>query len=202
MLKLLLYILASYLLGSIPFSVLVGYAFAHVDVRTHGSGNAGATNVYRVAGPVAAVVAGLLDVSKGAVPVLVAKYIFPENDWLPLASGFAAMIGHIYPVFAGFKGGKGVNTLLGVFLVLLPLEIGVCLAIFGIVFALTRIVSLSSIMAGVSLSLIVLIEKYLMRKNVPLLIVSACIAVTLLLLFTHRANIRRLIKGEEKQLTR
>jgi glycerol-3-phosphate acyltransferase PlsY len=186
--KLILYILASYLLGAIPFSVIVGYAFAGVDIRKHGSGNAGATNVYRIAGPIAASVAMLLDVGKGALPVLLAKHFFPEIAWLPLASGFAAVAGHVFPIFAGFKGGKGINTLLGMFLILLPVEIGVCLLAFGIVFALTRIVSAGSIVAGVSLSLIVLIEKYLMGKNVSPLLLSACVAVSLLVLFTHRVD--------------
>ena len=202
MLELIVYIFASYLLGSIPFSVIVGYVFAGVDIRKHGSGNAGATNVYRIAGPIAAVLATLLDVGKGALPVLVAKYLFPEFPSVQVAFGFAAVVGHVFPVFAGFNGGKGINTLLGMFLILLPIEVGVCLLVFGIIFALTRIVSAGSIMAGVSLSLIVLIEKYLMGKNVSPLLLSACIAVSLLVLFTHRANIRRLIKGEERKLTR
>lgn len=200
--ELILYICASYLLGAIPFSVIIGYAFAGVDIRRHGSGNAGATNVYRVVGPIAAVLATVLDVGKGALPVLFAKLFFPEFAWLQVASGFAAVVGHVFPIFAGFKGGKGINTLLGMFLILLPIEVGVCLFIFGIIFALTRIVSAGSVVAGVSLSVIVLIEKYLMGKNVSPLLLSACIAVSLLVLFTHRANIRRLIKGEERKLTR
>jgi glycerol-3-phosphate acyltransferase PlsY len=201
MMRSLIYIFTSYLLGSIPFSVIVGYLFAGVDVRTHGSGNAGATNVFRLAGPVAAALAMILDVAKGAVAVYFAKMFFPDLEWVQIASGFAAVVGHIFPLFAGFKGGKGVNTLLGMFAVLLPVEIGICLLIFGMVFLLTRIVSAGSIMAGVSLSVIVLIEKYLMRKNVDLLLLSACLFVSLLVLFTHRANIRRLIKGEERRLT-
>jgi glycerol-3-phosphate acyltransferase PlsY len=201
MLELILYVLASYLLGAIPFSVIVGYAFAGVDIRKHGSGNAGATNVYRVAGPIAAALAMLLDVGKGALPVLLAKYFFPEFAWVQIASGFTAVVGHVFPIFAGFQGGKGINTLLGMFLILLPIEVGVCLFVFGIIFAFTRIVSAGSIMAGVSLSLIVLIEKYLMGKNVSPLLLSACFGVSLLVLFTHRANIRRLTKGEERKLT-
>ncbi len=201
MLELTLYTIASYLLGSIPFSVIVGYAFVGVDIRKHGSGNAGATNVYRVAGPIAAVLATVLDIGKGALPVLVAKYFFPESPWVQVASGFAAVVGHVFPIFAGFQGGKGINTLLGMFLILLPIEVGVCLFVFGIIFALTRIVSAGSIIAGVSLSLIVLIEKYLMEKNVSPLLLSACFGVSLLVLFTHRANIRRLTKGEERRLT-
>ncbi len=201
MLELTLYTIASYLLGSIPFSVIVGYAFVGVDIRKHGSGNAGATNVYRVAGPIAAVLATVLDIGKGALPVLVAKYFFPESPWVQVASGFAAVVGHVFPIFAGFHGGKGINTLLGMFLILLPIEVGICLFVFGIIFALTRIVSAGSIIAGVSLSLIVLIEKYLMEKNVSPLLLSACFGVSLLVLFTHRANIRRLTKGEERRLT-
>lgn len=197
-----LLLIAAYLFGSIPFSVFIGYLFAGVDVRKHGSGNAGATNVYRVAGLPAAIIAGVLDVSKGVLPVLTAKMLFPNVEWLHVATGATAVIGHIFPVFAGFKGGKGVNALLGMFLVILPVEVLLAFAIFAIVFALTRIVSLGSMIAGVSLSLIVVIEKYIMSKNISPLLLSTCLAVSLLVLFTHRANIRRLIRGEEKRLSR
>lgn len=202
MLPVILLILAAYLIGSIPFSVIVGYLFAGVDVRKHGSGNAGATNVYRVAGLPAAVIAAVLDVLKGASPVFAAKLLVPDLHWLPLVAGVAAVVGHILPIFAGFRGGKGVNTLLGMFLVLLPLEILLSVGVFAVVFAFTRIVSLGSICAGVSLSLIVLIEKYIMAKNIPTLLLSACFGVTLLILFTHRANIRRLLRGQERKLSR
>lgn len=195
-------LIGAYSFGSIPFSVIVGYMFAGVDVRKTGSGNAGATNVYRVAGLPAAIIAGLLDALKGVLPVLVAKMLLPNEEWLQIASGLAAVAGHIFPVFAGFKGGKGVNTLLGMFLVLLPIEILICLGVFAVVFALTRIVSVGSMTAGVSLSVIALIEKYIMAKNMSVLLLSACVGVTLLVLFTHRANIRRLVRGEEKRLSR
>lgn len=202
MLSAALIIVAAYLLGSIPFSVIVGYLFAGVDVRKQGSGNAGATNVYRVAGLPAAIIAGVLDVLKGALPVIAAKSLAPDLHWLPLVAGVAAVVGHIFPIFAGFRGGKGVNTLLGMFLILLPLEIALSFGVFAVVFAATRIVSLGSICAGVSLSLIVLIEKYIMAKNIPTLLLSACFGVTLLILFTHRANIRRLLRGQERKLSR
>ncbi len=195
-------IICAYLLGAIPFSVIVGYAFARVDVRRHGSGNAGATNVYRVAGLPAALIAGILDVAKGAVPVLVAIHYFPGEEWKHLVIGAAAVVGHILPVFAGFKGGKGVNTLLGVFVVLLPLEVGISFAVFALVFAFTRIISVSSLSAGTTLSLIVLLEYSILGKNISIVVVSACLVVTALLFFTHRANIRRLLRGEEKRITR
>ncbi|MGB5107824.1 MAG: glycerol-3-phosphate 1-O-acyltransferase PlsY [Candidatus Zixiibacteriota bacterium] len=195
-------LIGAYLFGSIPFSVIVGYMFAGVDVRKTGSGNAGATNVYRVAGLPAAIIAGALDALKGVLPVVAAKMLFPNEEWLQIACGLAAVVGHIFPIFAGFKGGKGVNTLLGMFLVLLPIEMLICLGVFAIMFALTRIVSVGSMTAGVSLSLIALIEKYIMAKNMSALLLSACFAVSLLVLFTHRANIRRLVRGEEKRLSR
>lgn len=201
MLNLVLYIIGSYLLGAIPFSVVIGYAFAGVDVRKHGSGNAGATNVYRVAGLPAAIIAGLLDVAKGAAPVFACRLFFPDEEWLWLLSGLAAVIGHILPVFAGFKGGKGVNTLLGVFVVLLPFEVGISGVIFGVVFALTRIISVSSLCAGMALPITVLIQKYLLGKKISLLLLSACVIVAVLLLFTHRANIRRLVEGTEQKIT-
>jgi glycerol-3-phosphate acyltransferase PlsY len=202
MIKPAIFVLAAYLVGSIPFSVIVGYLFAGVDVRKHGSGNAGATNVYRVAGLTAAIIAGILDVLKGLAPVLIARIVFPEQQWLHLAVGIAAVVGHILPLFAGFRGGKGVNTLLGVFVVLLPIEVGISFLVFALVFVLTRTVSLGSMFAGVALSVIVVIEKYVMQKNISPLLLSACFAVTLLILFTHRANIRRLLRGEEQKLSR
>ena len=202
MLNLILYVIASYLLGSIPFAIAVCYLFKGVDVRKHGSGNAGATNVYRVAGPFAAILAGLLDVAKGALPVLAARAAFPGDLWLQILCGLAAVVGHIFPVFVGFRGGKGINALLGMLLVLLPLEMLICLAIFGLTFALSRIVSIGSLIAGVSLSLIVVIEKYAIGKNVPFILVCTCLLVSLLVIFTHRANIKRLFSGQEDKLSR
>lgn len=195
-------IIGAYLLGAVPFSILMGYAFAGVDIRHHGSGNAGATNVYRVAGLPAALIAGILDVAKGAVPVAVAFYLFPGAEWKHLTIGIAAVAGHILPIYIGFKGGKGVNTLLGVFAVLLPMEIGLSLIGFAIVFAATRIISVSSLSAGTAFSLIVLVERFILGKNISPVVVSACLLVTALLFFTHRANIRRLLRGEEKRITR
>lgn len=189
-------------MGAIPFSIIVCYAIKRVDVRNFGSGNAGATNVYRVAGLPAAILASLLDIAKGAVAVLAARAAFPDAEWLQVVCGLAAVVGHILPVFVGFRGGKGVNTLLGMLLILLPLEVAICLGIFIITFALRRIVSLGSIVAGVSLSLIVVIEKYIIGKNVSLLLVCTCLMVSLLVLFTHRANIKRLIGGQENKLSR
>jgi glycerol-3-phosphate acyltransferase PlsY len=197
-----LQLIGAYLLGSIPFAVVITYLIKRVDVRNYGSGNAGATNVYRVAGPVAAILTLLFDAGKGAAAVLIARFLFPEVEWLQLLSGLAALLGHIFPIYISFKGGKGVATLLGVFLVLLPLETLICAAIFGIVFAITRIVALGSIIAGVSLSLIVVIEQLAIGINISPAILSACLLVSLVVLFTHRTNIKRLVKGEERRLSR
>jgi glycerol-3-phosphate acyltransferase PlsY len=194
-------IIGAYLLGAVPFSIIIGYAFAGVDIRKHGSGNAGATNVYRVAGLPAALIAGILDVVKGAIPVVVAVYLFPQVEWRHLFVGFAAVLGHIFPVFVGFKGGKGVNTLLGVFAVLLPYEVGLSLLVFAVVFAASRIISAASLSAGTAFSAIVLIEYFILGKNISVVVVSACLLVTALLFLTHRANLRRLLRGEEKQIT-
>jgi glycerol-3-phosphate acyltransferase PlsY len=201
-LEVLLYIFGSYLLGAIPFSLIIGFIFAGVDVRKHGSGNAGATNVYRVAGLPAALLASLFDIAKGAVPVLIVRAEAPNAEWLQIACGLAAVVGHILPVFAGFRGGKGVNTLLGVLVVLLPVETAICLMVFIVTLAVSRIVSLGSILAGVSLSLIVVIEKYAIGKNISPLLLSACLFVTLLVLFTHRANIKRIVGRSENRLSR
>lgn len=197
-----LLLFGAYLLGAVPFSVIIGYAFAGVDVRQHGSGNAGATNVYRVAGLGAALIAGLLDVLKGVIPVLVARLLFPDQEWTWYAAALSAVLGHIFPVFAGFRGGKGVNTLLGALVMLMPLEVGIAFGVFAVAFTIRRVISLGSIMAAVTLSVIAIIEKLVLAKNISTLRLSACIGVTLLILFTHRANIRRLLKGEEQRLSR
>lgn len=193
---------AAYLLGSLPFSLWIGRIFFNTDVREHGSGNAGATNTWRVLGWKAGLPVLLLDVSKGFaatfLPFSVSSLaVDPQLFlWLRILCGAAAAAGHIYPVWAGFKGGKAVATLLGVVMGLMYLPALAALGIFILVFLLSRIVSLGSIIAALSLPVLVLI---LSGRTGQLLVFS--LLISLIILYTHRQNIGRLLRGEEKRIT-
>lgn len=192
---------AAYLLGSIPTAVWVGKQFYNIDIREHGSKNAGATNTIRVLGVKAGLAVFIVDVLKGFAAVKLAPlapHVAPESNagaLLAIALGIAAFLGHLFPIFAQFKGGKGVATLCGVIFALHTAATLITLAVFTIVLASTRYVSLSSITAGIAFPLILYFP--LRVRQTPLLIFAACAA--LLLLYTHRANIKRLINGEESK---
>lgn len=193
----------AYLMGSIPTSVWWGRHFFGVDVRQHGSRNAGATNTFRVLGPKAGVPVLLIDILKGFLPVRVIPNISglevdgPGWLWLRVALVLAAVIGHLYPVFAGFKGGKGVATSLGGVLAVHPGAAAICIGVFALVFVLTRYVSLSSLCAAVAFpsSMVAVFH-----ETAP---VKAGFAVVLCLLvfWTHRTNIGRLLRGEENRMS-
>lgn len=195
-------IVTAYCLGSIPSSVWIGKIFYGIDVREHGSGNAGATNTFRVLGAKAAVPVLIIDIIKGfgAVKLVLLTDMNPEgNAWVnfKIALAVAALLGHIFPIFVGFRGGKGVATLLGGAIAIAPLSAAVGVAIFICVLASTRYVSLSSMLAGLSFPFSVLI---LDSSPAPSLIVfSVCVAA--LLIITHKKNIQRLIKKQETRLT-
>jgi len=197
-----LFTAAAYLAGSLPFSVWIGRGFFDTDVREHGSGNAGATNTWRVLGWKAGLPVLLLDIAKGLgatyLPYLYYSAVTgPELMlWERMLCGTAAALGHIYPVFAGFRGGKAVATLFGVLLGLMPVPAALSLGVFMIVFLSTRIVSLGSILAGISLHLLVY---FLTGHPVQLIILS--LLVCLLVLATHRKNIIRLLNGQESRLS-
>ncbi|HZN99084.1 MAG TPA: glycerol-3-phosphate 1-O-acyltransferase PlsY, partial [Gemmatimonadales bacterium] len=146
-----LWLLASYLLGAIPTSYLVSRAFAKIDLRQHGSGNLGATNLYRVLGWKYAIPVALFDIAKGAIPVLYFAPRVSSSELFALACGVAAILGHVFSVFVQFKGGKGVATAAGVMLGLTPIALAVAAAVWGVVLLLTGYVSLSSIAAAVVL---------------------------------------------------
>ncbi len=192
----------AYLLGSLPFSVWIGRTFFATDIRDHGSGNAGATNTWRVLGWKAGLPALLLDTGKGLAASLL-PFIDPSPGadpgiqlWLRILCGAAAAVGHIYPVFAGFRGGKAVATLFGVIIGLMPFPAALSLLVFAIVFISFRRVSLGSIMAGLSLPFLVL---FLTGHPVQLIILS--LLISCLVLVTHTRNINRLIRGEEPKLS-
>jgi acyl phosphate:glycerol-3-phosphate acyltransferase len=192
------WLVASYLVGAIPTSHLVSRSFAKIDLRQHGSGNLGATNLYRVLGWKYAVPVGLFDIAKGAIPVLLFAPQVSRSMLYVLACGVAAIIGHVFSVFVRFKGGKGVATAAGVMLALTPLALGVAAAVWAIVLMLTGYVSLASIAAAAALPPAVYL---LERPETPeLLWVDGLIALGVIIL--HRRNIERLLKGTENRFGR
>jgi glycerol-3-phosphate acyltransferase PlsY len=182
-----------YAIGSIPFSFLVARLFGVKDVRAVGSGNVGATNVMRSAGKGAGVLALLLDGSKGAVTVLLARAQGSSELEVCLA-GLCAMIGHLFPVWLGFRGGKGVATGAGLFLPLAPMALGVAVVVFIAIVALSRYVSLASILASLSLPL----AAYLLGSGPT--VASTALIAALMVVVKHRANIGRLARGAEPKL--
>jgi glycerol-3-phosphate acyltransferase PlsY len=193
-----LWLLASYFLGAIPTSHLVSRLFAKIDLREHGSGNLGATNLYRVLGWRYAIPVALFDIAKGAVPVLVFAPRVSDSELFGLACGVAAILGHVFSVFVHFKGGKGVATAAGVMLGLTPLALGVCAVVWGLLVLLTGYVSLGSIAAAATLPLAVYL---LERPTTPeLLWIDAAVAAGVILL--HRRNIQRLLRGTENRFGR
>jgi glycerol-3-phosphate acyltransferase PlsY len=197
-------ILLAYLLGSIPTSVWVGKTFHGIDVREHGSGNAGATNVIRVLGWKTGVPVLLVDVAKGAVASLLPVFfhLAPQGSAaltnFQILTGLIAIIGHMFPVLAGFRGGKGVATAGGVIAAIHPAVTLICLGVFAVVFITTGIVSISSMAAGIAFPTVLLL--FFDSPSLIFRIFSIFIAIALLI--THRKNIKRLIKGEESKLFR
>jgi acyl phosphate:glycerol-3-phosphate acyltransferase len=194
-------IILAYLIGSIPTAVWVGKIFYRTDVRQHGSGNAGATNVIRVLGYKAGIPVLLFDVFKGWFAVQLV-HLFPHDQMSPdsityvmIGLAIAVFCGHVFPLFAGFKGGKGVGTLAGMGIALYPLALLIVLGIFILVLVVTHYVSLSSITAGVSFPFLVIF--LFGETNIGLIIMSILVAVMIPL--THRKNIMRLLKGEENK---
>ena len=189
----LLFLAIGYLLGAIPCGYLAGRWLKGIDLRDCGSGSTGATNVLRNVGKGPALLVFLLDVGKGALAVLLAK-TFGLNDWWQVLAGLAALAGHIWPVWLGWKGGKAVATGLGMFLGLAwPVGLA-CFGVFMAVFSLSRIVSLASVVAAVSLPLLMAAGS---DSNADLVV---ALVAMLLVLWRHRSNIQRLINGTEPQV--
>jgi len=201
-----IYILAAYLVGALPFGLLIPKLYGVADIRKVGSGNVGATNVYRACGASGALIVTILDIAKGAVPVLVARAVYGgdysiEPEYFRLAVGFAAILGHIFPPYLKFRGGKGVNTALGVFLTLIPIPTVIALLSFIIVVAITRYVSLGSIVAAGVLFGVILLMRYGGLGEIHPVYVPTGFAIFLLILLTHRANLGRLFHGHENRFS-
>ncbi|HVC20666.1 MAG TPA: glycerol-3-phosphate 1-O-acyltransferase PlsY [Vicinamibacterales bacterium] len=185
-------VLAGYLLGSIPFAFILGRAGGR-DLRLEGSGNLGAANVFRTTGPGAGLVTLALDVAKGAAAVLLA-FRFGAGEAAPAAAGVAAVLGHIYPVWLRFRGGKGVATACGVFSMLAPMALVPAILVFGATVWATRYVSLGSMLAAVSLPPLA----YAVQSPIPT--VAAAVIVAVLVVQRHRGNLTRLHAGTERRL--
>jgi glycerol-3-phosphate acyltransferase PlsY len=192
----------AYMLGSLPSAVWIGKMFYGVDVREFGSGNAGATNAFRVLGKKAGIPVLILDILKGWIAVNMTFYLLDDAPGsepyinMQIVLGIAALFGHIFPVFAGFRGGKGIATLLGIMLAIQPSASAIAILVFIIVFLVSGYVSLSSMIAGFSFPFIIMV---LFNTSVvpSLLIFSFLIAI--LILVTHQKNIERLIKRQESK---
>lgn len=194
--------LAAYCIGSVPTAVWVGRWFYGVDVRKQGSGNAGATNTVRVLGLKAGIPVLLFDAFKGWLAVWIGNFFAFSFTAIPnvfinykIFLGIMAVTGHVFPLWAGFKGGKGVATLVGIIIALFPEAFFVALGIFALVFALWRYVSLASIVAAITFPFFVIVV--LGEENWSLVIFSLLIAIFVPI--THKKNIKRLLKGEENR---
>ena len=205
MIELVILLLISYITGSFPTSIVMTRVIKNIDIREHGSGNAGATNVFRVLGWKYAIFVLAFDILKGWLPTAVyATIIFqqlpvPDQGLVQILCGFAAVIGHIFPIFSGFKGGKGVGSLIGVLLALYPLVFPLCLLIGVAVITTTGYVSLGPISAAIALPIIILIlpKLGLISPNLSLIVFS--LLVPWLIIFTHRTNISRIRNGTENR---
>jgi acyl phosphate:glycerol-3-phosphate acyltransferase len=199
MITLLIGALLAYLLGSIPSAVWYGKFFHKVDVRTLGSGNAGATNTLRNLGKTAGIIVLLIDVLKGYLAVSLADFlqITEHNSTAKLVFGLLAIAGHLYPIFAEFRGGKGVASALGVILALLPIAALIAAFIFTIVLLSTRYVSLSSILGAVSFPISAL---FLCSPEQKMDYFFFGIIVAFIIVFKHKTNVKKLLKGQESKV--
>jgi glycerol-3-phosphate acyltransferase PlsY len=215
MFLLLTIIILSYLVGSIPTSLLVTKAVKGIDIREHGSGNAGGTNVMRVLGWKHGLFVILLDALKGVLAVIVIarlhygglqfQNISPFDDFtlVQIIAGVAAVIGHIWTVFAGFRGGKGIATALGMLLMIVTLDMLVAVGIFILVVSISRYVSLGSILGALSIPLTLIIRENIFHDHIRSYstILPFVIGISLLVVFTHRKNVIRLLNGTENKIS-
>lgn len=186
--------LLGYLAGSIPFGVLLTRAFTQKDVRAHGSGNIGATNVARVAGKKLGALVLVLDAVKGTLPVVLALQLVPDRPLVHVAVGYAAFLGHVFPVWLKFQGGKGVATALGVLIVLVPLAALAGAVVWGVIVATTKVSSIGSLAGGA----VAIAVSFFLGKPVEYPALAVVLLVSMV--WTHRANIGRMVKGTENKV--
>ncbi len=189
---------AAYLAGAVPFGLVVGRALRGLDIREHGSRNLGATNAWRVLGPRIGVLVLLLDAGKGLVPVLAARALAGEAA--AFAAGAAAILGHVFPIYLRFRGGKGVATSAGVLAALAPVETAVAAVAFALALAATRIVSVGSLAAAVALPATAILRDPGTALASRLPITGLALAAAVLVFVRHRANLGRLARGLEPRI--
>lgn len=215
MLLLAIIVILSYLIGSIPNSILITKAVSGIDIRKHGSGNAGGTNVMRVLGWKYGLLVIFLDALKGAIAVVIIarlhygplpfENVSPFDDFtlVQIIAGMSAVIGHIWTVFAGFKGGKGIATALGMLLTLITIDMLIAVGIFALVVLISRYVSLGSIIAAISVPSTLFIRENLFHVDIPgySTLFPFIIGITALVIFTHRKNLVRIFNGNENKIS-
>jgi glycerol-3-phosphate acyltransferase PlsY len=208
-------IILSYLVGSIPTSIIISKLTRGIDIRDHGSGNAGGTNVMRVLGWKQGLLVIILDALKGAFAVVVVarlhygglpfQNISPFDDFtlVQIIAGIAAVIGHIWTVFASFRGGKGIATALGMLIMIITVDMLVAVGIFILVVTISRYVSLGSILAALSIPLTLIFRENILHDNIQSYstLLPFVVAISLLVVFTHRKNVVRLLNGTENKFS-
>jgi len=207
MLNLITIVILSYFVGSIPTSIIVSRVLRGIDIRDYGSGNAGGTNVFRVLGWKPGVFVMLFDTFKGfAATYWIAQIAIGPSpvsaEVAQLIAGCSAIFGHIWTVFAGFRGGKGVGTAAGMLLALYPVALLFCVAVFALMLLITRIVSVSSMSAAITLPIVLSIFRYALDRPVATPIYYFSFFAAALIIFTHRSNIKRLLNGTENRFGR
>ncbi|MCE2503091.1 MAG: glycerol-3-phosphate 1-O-acyltransferase PlsY [Chlorobi bacterium] len=209
-------IILAYLFGAIPSAVIVGKLFFNEDIREKGSGNMGSTNTFRTLGWKAGVAVQVLDVAKGIAAVMTARVIFNGNLPFPnmtpfedvtvvsVIAGIAAVIGHVWTVFGGFRGGKGINTTLGMLIAITPIEVAIAIGIFILVLLASGYVSLGSMIAAASLPTTMVVRHTIFGVEIQSYhtLLLFIIGLAGFLIFTHRANIKRLLQGRENRFTK
>lgn len=202
-LDIVLCIAVGYLMGSLANAVWWSKAFHNIDIRDHGSKNAGATNTFRVLGRKAGFPVLILDILKGFLPVLFLPMLLGlevgSNEQIAarIIITFAAVLGHLYPIFAQFRGGKGIATSLGAIIAIHPAAAGISLLVFLVIFLSTRYVSVGSMLAAIAFP----VSLAFVFTEVPSLLIRFAIVLCLIVLYTHRTNIKRLLKGEENRMS-
>ena len=216
MLQLVLIIALSYLLGAFPSAVIISKKFFGFDIREKGSGNMGSTNAFRVLGWKWGVAVQILDILKGVLAVVVVANLlgtgvhipnatfFEDLTLIKIIAGITAVCGHIWSVFVGFKGGKGINTAAGMLIGIAPIDVSIAIGIFLIALIFSGYVSLGSIAAAFSLPSSLIVRYNLFHVNIPgyQLLLGFTILLCILIVFTHRANIKRLINGQENKFSK
>lgn len=208
-------ILLSYLVGSIPTSIIVSKLTKGIDIRDYGSGNAGGTNVMRVLGWKQGLFVIILDALKGVLAVIVVARLhygsipftnatpFDDFTLVQIIAGIAAVIGHVWTVFAGFRGGKGIATALGMLLMITTVDMLIAVGVFILVVSISRYVSLGSIIGAIAVPLTLIVRENIFNVNIPSYntLLPFVILVSLIVIFTHRKNVVRLLQGNEHKLS-